>query len=71
MIVLISGAGIAGPTLAYWLSVYGVKSALVERAPHLRTGGYAIDFWGRGLDVAERMGIIPEIRRDGYCTGSV
>ena len=66
MIVLISGAGIAGPTLAYWLSVYGVKSTLVERAPHLRTGGYAIDFWGRGFDVAERMGIIPEIRRDGY-----
>jgi 2-polyprenyl-6-methoxyphenol hydroxylase-like FAD-dependent oxidoreductase len=66
MMVLISGAGIAGPTLAYWLSVYGVKSTLVERAPCLRTGGYAIDFWGRGFDVAERMGIIPEIRRDGY-----
>jgi 2-polyprenyl-6-methoxyphenol hydroxylase-like FAD-dependent oxidoreductase len=66
MAVLISGAGIAGPTLAYWLSVYGVKSTLVERAPRLRTGGYAIDFWGRGYDVAERMGIIPAIRRDGY-----
>jgi 2-polyprenyl-6-methoxyphenol hydroxylase-like FAD-dependent oxidoreductase len=64
--VLISGAGIAGPTLAYWLSAYGVESTLVERAPRLRTGGYAIDFWGRGFDVAERMGIVPEIRRDGY-----
>ncbi len=66
MTVLISGIGIAGPTLAYWLSVHGLQSTLVERAPHLRTGGYAIDFWGRGYDVAERMGIIPEIQRDGY-----
>ena len=66
MRVLISGIGIAGPTLAYWLSVYGIKSTLVERAPRLRTGGYAIDFWGLGFDVAERMGILPEIRRDGY-----
>ena len=66
MPVLISGIGIAGPTLAYWLSVYGIKSTLVERAPRLRTGGYAIDFWGVGFDVAERMGILPEIRRDGY-----
>ncbi len=66
MSVLISGIGIAGPTLAYWLSVYGIESTLVERAPQLRTGGYAIDFWGLGFDVAERMGILPEIRRDGY-----
>ena len=66
MSVLISGIGIAGPTLAYWLSVHGIKSTLVERAPRLRTGGYAIDFWGVGFDVAERMGILPEVRRDGY-----
>ena len=66
MTVLISGIGIAGPTLAYWLSVYGVKSTLVERAPGLRPGGYAIDFWGRGYDIAERMGIIDDVLRDGY-----
>lgn len=66
MAVLISGVGIAGPALAYWLSVYGLKATLIERAPHLRTGGYALDFWGRGYDVAERMGILPGIRRDGY-----
>lgn len=66
MSVLISGIGIAGPTLAYWLSVYGIKSTLIERASHFRTGGYALDFWGRGFDVAEKMGIIPDIRRDGY-----
>ena len=66
MSVLISGAGIAGPTLAYWLSVYGVKSTLIERAPQLRTGGYALDFWGLGFDIAERMGILPDLKRDGY-----
>ncbi len=66
MSVLISGVGIAGPTLAYWLSVYGVESTLIERAPQLRTSGYAIDFWGLGFDIAERMGILTDLKRDGY-----
>ncbi len=35
MSVLISGAGIAGPTLAYWLSVHGLQPTLIERAPQL------------------------------------
>ena len=60
MLVLISGLGIAGPTLAYWLSVYGIESVLVERAPQLRTGGYVLDFWGSGFDVAERMGLLTD-----------
>ncbi len=54
---LISGAGIAGPTLAYWLIRAGVTPTVVEREPTLRTGGYVIDFWGLGYDVAERMGL--------------
>jgi 2-polyprenyl-6-methoxyphenol hydroxylase-like FAD-dependent oxidoreductase len=64
--VLVSGMGIAGPTLAYWLTFYGFKTTLVEVAPALRTGGYIIDFWGRGYDVAEKMGILPEIKLKGY-----
>ena len=64
--VLISGAGIAGPTLAYWLSRHGFVPTLVERAPALRTGGYIIDFWGTGYDVAERMGLLPQLRPLGY-----
>lgn len=64
--MLISGAGIAGPTLAYWLLRYGFTPTLVERAPALRTGGYMIDFWGVGYDVAERMGLLPVLHRDGY-----
>jgi 2-polyprenyl-6-methoxyphenol hydroxylase-like FAD-dependent oxidoreductase len=43
--VLISGAGIAGPTLAYWLLEWGWRPTLVERSPRLRGGGYVIDFW--------------------------
>jgi len=66
MKVLISGAGIAGPTLAFWLSRYGIESTIVEKAPQLRTGGYIIDFWGLGFDIADRMGLLPEIRRAGY-----
>ena len=64
--VLISGAGIAGPTLAYWLLRHGFTPTLVERAPAIRTGGYMIDFWGVGYEVADRMGILPALRRDGY-----
>ena len=48
MKVLISGAGIAGPTLAYWLAHYGFQPTIIEAAPRLRTGGYLIDFWGAG-----------------------
>ena len=64
--VLISGAGIAGPTLAFWLKAAGFQPTLVERAPALRTGGYVIDFWGLGYDLAERMGLAEDIDRLGY-----
>ena len=64
--VLISGAGIAGPTLAFWLRAGGFEPTLIERAPQLRTGGYVIDFWGLGYDIAERMGLTAEINRVGY-----
>jgi 2-polyprenyl-6-methoxyphenol hydroxylase-like FAD-dependent oxidoreductase len=71
MKVLISGAGIAGPTLAYWLAHHGFEPALLESAPALRTGGYVIDFWGAGFDIADRMGLLPEIRRKGYMVREV
>lgn len=66
MKVLVVGAGIAGPTLAYWLLRAGHDVTLVERSAHLRSGGYLIDFWGAGFDVAEKMDIVPELRRRGY-----
>lgn len=46
MRVAITGVGIAGPTLAYWLRRTGHDPVLFERAPAARTGGYLIDFWG-------------------------
>lgn len=64
--VLISGIGIGGPTLAYWLARGGFRPTLVEQAPDLRTGGYVIDFWGLGYDIAERMGLADAIERRGY-----
>ena len=64
--VLISGAGIAGLTLAYWLLKTGFKPTIVERAPEPRTGGYIIDFWGLGFDVADRMDLVPALRLEGY-----
>jgi len=64
--VLISGAGIAGPTLAWWLRRDGITPTLVEAAPAPRTGGYIMDFWGVGYDVAERMDLVPTLRRVGY-----
>jgi 2-polyprenyl-6-methoxyphenol hydroxylase-like FAD-dependent oxidoreductase len=66
MKILISGAGIAGPTLAYWLRQYGFQPTIVEAAPKPRAGGYIVDFWGAGFDIAEKMGLLPEITRSGY-----
>jgi 2-polyprenyl-6-methoxyphenol hydroxylase-like FAD-dependent oxidoreductase len=66
MRILISGAGIAGPTLAYWLLQHGFEPTVVERAPRLRTGGYVIDFWGAGYELAERMGLLPALIPVGY-----
>lgn len=62
--VLVSGAGIAGPALAYWLNRYGFRVTLVEKAPGPRPGGQAVDFKGRThRTVLERMGLWDEVQR--------
>ncbi len=61
--VLISGAGIGGVTLAYWLRRHGFDVTVVERAPGLRPGGHAVDVRGPALEVAERMGLAESLRR--------
>lgn len=71
MKIAISGAGIAGPTLAYWLDRTGHEPILIEKAPHVRAGGYIIDFWGVGYTIAERMGILSEVRKTGYSVQEV
>lgn len=62
MHVLISGASIAGPALAYFLHRHGFEVTLVERAPALRDGGYAVDIRGAALDVIGRMGLREVLR---------
>lgn len=64
--ILVCGAGVAGPTLAFWLERFGFEPTLIERAPVLRTGGYIIDVWGLGFDIAEKMGLLPALRETGY-----
>ncbi|MFI0821151.1 FAD-dependent monooxygenase [Streptomyces sp. NPDC021098] len=82
--ILISGASIAGPTLAYWLDHYGFEVTVVEKAAAIRSGGYPIDVRGPARDVADRMGLLPRLReahvdsrkisfvdRDGHLVGFV
>jgi 2-polyprenyl-6-methoxyphenol hydroxylase-like FAD-dependent oxidoreductase len=61
--VLISGASIAGPTLAWWLCRHGFTPTVIEQTPALRAGlgGHAVDLFGPAVDVAEWMGILPKV----------
>ncbi len=60
--ILISGASIAGPTLAFWLNRFGFATTIVERADSLRLGGQNIDIKGAAQKIAQLMGIEDEIR---------
>ena len=60
---LVSGASIAGPALGYWLTRNGWSVTLVERSGHVRGGGYPIDLRGTAVEVAKRMGIYEDVRR--------
>lgn len=61
--VLISGASVAGPVLAWWLHRYGFRPTVVERTPHHRrgTGGHAVDLFEPAVEVMERMGLLPQV----------
>src|SRR5689334_10633040 len=68
--VLISGAGIAGSTLAYWMAREGWRVTVVERAAGLRSSGNPVDVRNRAVDVATRMGIMGALRdRATHATG--
>ena len=69
MRILVSGASIAGPVVAYWLSHSGFEVTVVERAPKMRkTGGHAIDLFRPAMDISERMGVLPLI--EAHATGT-
>jgi 2-polyprenyl-6-methoxyphenol hydroxylase-like FAD-dependent oxidoreductase len=71
MKIAINGCGVAGPALAFWLLKAGRQPVLIEEAPRLRAGGYVIDFWGVGYDIAEKMRLIPRLKDVGYEVGEV
>ncbi|RLL65952.1 FAD-dependent monooxygenase [Streptomyces sp. Z26] len=60
--VLVSGASIAGPAVAYWLDRFGFEVTVVEKAAALRGGGYPVDVRGIARTVVERMGLLPRLR---------
>lgn len=62
MRVLISGASIAGPALAYWLHRHGFDVTVIERAPALRAGGFGVDIRGAAISVLKGMGILDQVR---------
>ncbi len=69
MRILISGASIAGPVLAYWLVRGGFEVTVVERAPALRkTGGHAVDLFRPSMEISEKMGVLP--RLESLATGT-
>ena len=69
MQILISGASIAGPVLAYWLTRYGFDVTVVERAPTLRkTGGHAVDLFRPSMEISAKMGVLPRI--EALATGT-
>jgi len=60
--VLISGASIAGPALAFWLQRYGFTVTVMEQAPGLRVGGHKIDIRGKTTDIVKKMGLYEKIQ---------
>jgi 2-polyprenyl-6-methoxyphenol hydroxylase-like FAD-dependent oxidoreductase len=60
--ILISGASIAGLTVAHWLARYGFQPTIVERARELRAGGNGVDLREQAVDVVDRMGIMAQVR---------
>jgi 2-polyprenyl-6-methoxyphenol hydroxylase-like FAD-dependent oxidoreductase len=67
--ILISGGGIAGPALAYWLSRQGHAVTIIEQARELRTGGQAVDFRGPALTVLDKMGLLAKVQADATSMG--
>ncbi|KAL2073041.1 hypothetical protein VTL71DRAFT_10365 [Oculimacula yallundae] len=60
--VLIVGGGVAGPSLAYWLSLLNADVTLVERFPTIRAYGQQIDLRGQGVPMMRKMGIEDAVR---------
>ena len=60
--ILVVGAGIAGPSVCYWLKRFGFSPTLIEKSAVIRKGGQALDVRGVAINIAKEMGIFEEIR---------
>lgn len=69
--VLISGASVAGPSLAFWLSRFGFRPTIVERAKQLRAGGYAVDFRGTSMEALRRMDLLEAVKAEATNMGDM
>lgn len=69
--VLISGASVAGPSLAFWLSRFGFQPTIVERARQLRAGGYAVDFRGTSMEALRRMDLLEAVKAEATNMGDM
>jgi 2-polyprenyl-6-methoxyphenol hydroxylase-like FAD-dependent oxidoreductase len=63
--VLISGASVAGPALAYWLHRFGFQPTVIERTAQLRAGdgGHAVDLFGPAVELMDWMGVLREVEQ--------
>ncbi len=69
--VLISGASVAGPSLAFWLSRFGFQPTIVERSRQLREGGYAVDFRGTSMEALRRMDLLDAVKAEATNMGDM
>src|ERR1044072_2765351 len=60
--VLVAGASIAGLSTACLMLKLGYKVTIIEIANEPRTGGTAVDFRGRTIDILKRMCIFEQLR---------
>lgn len=60
--ILITGAGIGGSALAFWLSKLQHNVTVIERHPCLRVNGLQLDLRGYGIEVMKLMGLEQIVR---------
>lgn len=60
--ILVSGASIAGLTLAHWLIEYGFEVTVIEKSDNLRLGGQNIDVKGPAWEIVKKMGLDQKIK---------
>ncbi|KAJ4344075.1 hypothetical protein N0V95_006367 [Ascochyta clinopodiicola] len=63
MRVLVSGAGVAGPTIAYFLAKTGARITVIDKAPALLPHGQNVDITGSAVTVIKKMGLFDEVKR--------